>query len=347
MSGVVTAMKRLAAAALTVIAAAAALYFLCFVPFTCAMTVARITRATATASADVKTPAGRSTVEHNLRMIRFALDRCPRDIELLILAGVNESIMERHSHAIAMFNRALRSGPRAEIYFNLGLSQLAVGDRDAALDSFLIAAHARGAHLAEQIPDGILRTDVYRIIGHWENALLARAGGSALPDVVKNGKFSEPTESILSEHPAGTSWPAPVAAWTVFRGTARTVTATAVPSSRRPGGRAIHVTTDGSGSGLYQPLIVLDPPLSKAVTTAWVHVKSGQVFVRSGRVYSEGQVGILRPDAYSQTTGRWERIQGVSATCPVQQAVVFAATDGADFIIDEISVRPSPGPPCP
>ena len=71
------------------------------------------------------------------------------------------------------------------------------------------------------------------------------------------------------------------------------------------------------------------------------------MFVRSGRVYlGSGNAPATNADINTMLTGRWEQLEASNRSCPANQTIIYAASDGADFDVDAVTVVEWPGPPC-
>ena len=73
--------------------------------------------------------------------------------------GTNEEVLGMNQEALATYSRALRISPRSEIYLNLGLLQLKMGDRAAAIETLAEGVRFEPV-LAEEIADPTVRAAV-------------------------------------------------------------------------------------------------------------------------------------------------------------------------------------------
>lgn len=142
---------------------AVALYHLCWIPYRCNREVKAVQRST-DAALNAPPMDAPSVAHRNL----LRLDRCLRqratDIRVLMLAAANYQILNRPADAIAAYERALRIDKRPEIYFELGLTQLRVGDRSSALANLTKAARFAQQYMYET-GDPSMIDDIRRNMG--------------------------------------------------------------------------------------------------------------------------------------------------------------------------------------
>lgn len=319
---------------LTLLGAASGLYKLCYEPYMCAVIDHRLTIPTQLARENQSTFQGLSRARQNLVILERALGRCRGEtrVRLLMLAGVNYDTVSRYERAAVLYEEALQSDRRPELFLNLGLSKLAQGDRQSALNNLAMAADGGGLSMANYIPDGELRTAVYERVGQWREVLRARAGVRP-KNLLENGNF----DSVGEPRGSTSRQPLPPEHW-LTAGELEAPHVTSVPGS---GGAALRIITTSPGSGIYQVLPPIDPPVQKAVTTARILVVSGQVYVGAG---NDG----IEPTAYSAGTGQWEQIRAVNRACPrVSHVGILSASDSAEFYVAEVTTRQLTSVPCP
>jgi len=175
--------------------------------------------------------------------------------------------------------------------------------------------------------------------------VVAAIGLTAMPasaNVLANPDFnavgpSGPSTSFTGNGAAGNS---AAANWTLFNNGPATIKTQVLPSTRVPGGRMIHVTTTGHASGLVQVWGAFNTGPANVVSSAWVFVRSGKVYIGTG---NGGNTG---PNGYSSSTGKWEQIRGANNVCPANETIIYSATPGADFYVDVADVTAIQGPPC-
>jgi hypothetical protein len=319
---------------LTLLVAASGLYKLCYEPYMCAVIDHRLTIPTQRARENQSTFEGLSRARHNLVILEPALGRCRGEIRvrLLMLAGVNYDTISRHERAAVLYEEALQFDRRPELFLNLGLSKLAQGDRQSALNNLAMAADGGGLSMADYIPDGELRTAVYDRVGQWRDFLSARAGVSP-KNLLENGDF----DSDGGRHGSISKQPWPPEHW-LTAGELEASHVTSVPGS---GGAALRIIATSPGSGIYQVLPPIDPPVQKTVTTARIFVVSGKVYVGAG---NDG----IEPTAHSSGTGQWEQIRAINRACPrVSHVGILSASDSAEFYIAQVTTRQLTSVPCP
>ena len=99
------------------------------------------------------------TARTNVITATRLLQRHPDDADLYIFLGRNQEVLEMDREAAETYARAIRVCPRSEIFLNLGLLQLKMGERSAAIETL-----ARGVRfepvLAEEIADPTVRAAV-------------------------------------------------------------------------------------------------------------------------------------------------------------------------------------------
>jgi hypothetical protein len=111
-----------------------------------------------------------------------------------------------------------------------------------------------------------------------------------------------------------------------------------VPSTRRPGGTMLRVTTNGENSGVGQTWAPPGTGPTRVETEAWIFLRRGVVQIATGN--SSGIV----PDAYLTKTGSWQRVAAKNGSCPANYTVIISASrGGAEFDIDEVTITPVAG----
>jgi hypothetical protein len=329
---------RRAAAGLVAIVAILAVHRLVWLPQHCNVVKKQVALSLSPQWHQRDTPAAFSAGELAEPLLVRALEQCPHDLNLLMLAGGAQEMMQRYAQALRFYDQALRFHRRPELYVAAGVAHLRLGEEEKALQSFVTAANFAGPNVLTELENQQLRLKAYRIIGDRRERVLALRGKLNLRNLLVNPDFSRPGDAGATRSDRHGTSPSAAFAWQtlVERGE---VSTSMMPSQRRPGGNALRVVTSREGSGIRQALPT-ENRQPRARTTAMVLVNRGQVCVGSGR-------GIPVQNACSSDTGRWERLEGISESCPARVTAVTAATkNGADFIVDEISVRVALGAPC-
>ena len=108
----------------------------------------------------------------NIARLLPCANECPASIELAMLLGANEMMAGRIGDAIRTYNRALQYDRRPELYFHLGVAQLAAGDRESAKRNFLLASYS-GMYV-DAIEDPLLRDQVIRAMNRRDAELRSR-----------------------------------------------------------------------------------------------------------------------------------------------------------------------------
>lgn len=76
----------------------------------------------------------------NLDAASKAVQDCPHELDLYMIAAANLRALGRFPEAVEMYERALMVDRRPEIYFNLGLVELKLGRRSKAIEHLTTAA---------------------------------------------------------------------------------------------------------------------------------------------------------------------------------------------------------------
>jgi len=331
-------MWRKALALTIAMAAVLALYQFVVVPWRCSIVERAVSQSTPEERSD--DPFIRKRAENNVARIASCAGRCRTNVNLAVLAAQNLMVLGRREAAIALFEQALRYSQRPEIYMALAVAQAELGDREAALKNSIVAADFAGNSVLLDMPDGAIRYQAHEIAG----ARLERA-------VTRSGRAA--TKAIIDRHfepavPAGTpmaltgSGEVPSAAeeWTIVNTAGETTTRMEL-STRRQHVHAIHVAATKPGGGIKYKWPAAQYA-NRVQSVVWVFVKRGRVSIGSGN----GKPPMA--NAFSKSTGKWERLEAVNESCPAKMIVVQAASEeGAEFIVDHVRVRPTVGaPPC-
>ncbi len=336
--------RRSAIIAVIVALAAAALWRGVWLPQRCNVLAQTVLQSTEQLDRQRDPFAARRTAERNLQLLEQCMEVCRTDPQFPMSAGNNLMLLGRPEAAATMYRRALEADRRPEIYAALASAQIATGDRAGAVQSLVAAGDFAGKEYLRDFEDVGARMEAYGIVDAHEARAAAARGEKPMPSFVLNGDFSEGPGlrgASTTDTGSGTAWPSASASWNLWADEPATVTSQLVPSTRRPGAMMLRIKTTGRTSGIYQDWGGRRGIAPQSVrTTAWVFVRSGQVSVGSGR----GSMSI--PDAYSRTTGQWERLEGANTSCPATQTNLFTASAGADFDVDLVEVVDVPGPPC-
>lgn len=125
--------------------------------------------------------------------------------------------------------------------------------------------------------------------------------------------------------------------WTVWNNGGGSTTTTLEPIPLSNGQKMIHVTVSPGNGGIvqaYQPTT----NAQRAIASAWVFVKSGQVGIGVGN----GGSTSIASNAYSSTLSKWERLQSRNSTSPVNQVIIYAGNNGAEFYVANACVTNAP-----
>jgi cytochrome c-type biogenesis protein CcmH/NrfG len=107
-------------------------------PAQCNRLAATVERRTRTAL-EVDGISGKRLAERNLRELREGLEECPSDLELWMMTGANQQVLQRWNDAARSYRTLLRSSKRPEIYFNYGKVLWRSGERERGTEVLLHA----------------------------------------------------------------------------------------------------------------------------------------------------------------------------------------------------------------
>lgn len=106
----------------------------------------------------------------NLTALELCLKTAPDDVALYMLAAANERLIGRFDEAATMYRKALQYDRRPELYYNLGLMELALNQRHAAVADLLTAVsfsrsyiHDLPADVQIEITDALRRQYPYLV----------------------------------------------------------------------------------------------------------------------------------------------------------------------------------------
>ncbi len=117
-------------------------------PWQCNLTEKEIQARTSLTYDSVADPIQTSRNAHeNLAALEPCLDVAPHDIALYMLAAANQRLIGRDADAATMYRRALQYDRRPELYYNLGVVELQLHQRDAAIADLLTAVSFSRAYL--------------------------------------------------------------------------------------------------------------------------------------------------------------------------------------------------------
>lgn len=335
-------MMRKLAAALIVLASAAAMYAIVIVPWRCNTVEGEVARSIASVWDRREELGVRPIAERNLGRLAGCLASCRSDVGLHMLAGTHFDILGRYEAAIAAYRTGLQYDHRPELYLALGNAQIRAGQpRDEAVANYVKAGEFLGADALRDVPDAEARWKAFTIVGERREKALTEHGMFDSHNRVANGSFDAagPLGRTTATTAAELSQSA-AAAWSLYNAKTQPIASALVPSTRG-GGMALHVTASSAHSGLYHAWASKETT-ERARTSAWVFVKRGRVYLGTG----DGRPPMM--DAFSTSTGQWELLTAVNASCPALVTVIHAADDeGAEFFVDDVtSVATLAAPPC-
>jgi len=119
-------------------------------PWQCNLTEEEIRTRTSLTYDSVTDPVQTSRNAHqNLAALETCLDVAPHDIALYMLAAANQRLIGRDADAATMYRRALQYDRRPELYYNLGVVELQLHQRDEAIADLLTAVSFSRAYLRD------------------------------------------------------------------------------------------------------------------------------------------------------------------------------------------------------
>jgi tetratricopeptide (TPR) repeat protein len=117
--------------------------------------------------------------------------RRPRDIDLLMERGACLRLLQQYAAAAASYRLALAHARRPEIFLNLAESELAAGNREAAIRALLPAARFDVTVLMEPEVASI-RGDVWRqLTANFDERRLSNAYVDLIVELLAQGRYSE------------------------------------------------------------------------------------------------------------------------------------------------------------
>jgi tetratricopeptide (TPR) repeat protein len=324
---------RSAAALLIAATAACTLLQRVVLPYRCNNIEGRVERSLEQLWPERGSFAVRQPAERNVAELAKCLDICKSDVNLRMLTASNLTLLGRSAAAAALLTEALEYDRRPELHFALAEAQVDLGQREAALENFVQAGSFSGFPILDEIPDGELRKKAYERVGSRHERALANTGSPELRNLIANGTFTEAgTSPRTGSSKAGRS-PSAARSWQLLNSGAGTVSSALESAPQGRGGRAVHVTTTTPGSGLRQ-IIARSNSVPRSITTAWVYVTRGTVYLATGNGSSPAAT------TFSRTVGRWERLEAVNESCPGRTTVIYAASPGgADFYVADVTMR--------
>jgi len=170
----------------------------------------------------------------------------------------------------------------------------------------------------------------------------AAAVDIAIP-LVTNGRFELPGDGPTRSSAVGMQAPTAAAGWSTWNNDPVETATDLVPSTLPGyGGGMLHVTVAGTrlvnGSGVYRPYAAVDTGPTAVRAQVWLYVVNGQVGIGTG---NGGHTGI---DAVTSTTGRWQLLTAVNGVRPVNEVIIYAINQSAEFYIGAVTVTSTPSP---
>jgi O-antigen ligase len=119
-------------------------------PWQCNLTEKEIQVRTSLTYDSVADPIQASRNAHDdLAALEPCLDAAPNNVALYMLAAANQRLIGRDADAATMYRRALQYDRRPELYYNLGVVELQLHQRDAAIADLLTAVSFSRTYLQD------------------------------------------------------------------------------------------------------------------------------------------------------------------------------------------------------
>ena len=160
MEGLVSLARR--ALALAVVAIGAyALYVFCVVPWRCNLLKKVRSQRTEMAFNKIGSPDGRIAARENVDALLACVRPECRDISLDMLLAANYRLLGQEEQAIRFYQHALLLDRRPEVFLNLGMTEIAAGNR-AAARAHLLQASLFNVYMVASIEDGAMRQEIVK-----------------------------------------------------------------------------------------------------------------------------------------------------------------------------------------
>ena len=129
-------MRRQLLSALLGVLAIVGAWQLCYVPYRCNVEkknlVARSQQAATSRDAERAMRMARSIILRARELVRM----CPNDVDMLMILAANQRVVGAFAEAAQSYREALGIQKRQELYYELGATELSLGNRAAAIDAF-------------------------------------------------------------------------------------------------------------------------------------------------------------------------------------------------------------------
>lgn len=165
---------RWLAACVVAALAAHAVYRLAWQPFRCNIVKNRVQRVAFGIFDLPNSPTVARKARQAIADIQPCVAACPTDVDMYMTLAMNDRVIGRLQHAADMYGQALKYDRRPEIYFNIGMVQLEMNQRDAALAT-LTKACSFSIEYADDIPDPTLRDTVVSAVRAQQERGIAEA----------------------------------------------------------------------------------------------------------------------------------------------------------------------------
>ncbi len=137
-----------------------AIYHLAWQPFGCDAVKAQVQRAALREWDRPRVLAQAAEARARIEQMEKCIAICVTDIDMFMTLAINDRLIGRAEHAAAVYRLALRYDRRPELFFNLGMVQLEMHQREAAVLS-LANAVAFEENYANEIVDPTIRDEVF------------------------------------------------------------------------------------------------------------------------------------------------------------------------------------------
>jgi hypothetical protein len=135
------------------VVAGMALHRLVVVPWRCNLVERRVSSSTEKAWSLRGSPEAHEAAARNIALLGECPTLCRTNVSLSMMEATNFRLLNRESVAASLLEKALQYERRPELYFDLAMTQLELGSREAALQNFIRAGSFAGTADFDQIPD--------------------------------------------------------------------------------------------------------------------------------------------------------------------------------------------------
>lgn len=151
------------------------IYRLVYEPWRCQITKRSVKKRTEILYSSPETLSSLGIARENISRLNRCLPVTPADIDLYMLLAANYRLVRNYAAAADTYRKALAFDERPEIYLSLGLAELELGQRSAALEHLTLACTFNFL-LIDDIPDPQMRIDAINGVRAREDRIVRNAG---------------------------------------------------------------------------------------------------------------------------------------------------------------------------